>query len=430
LSDKVKVGFLFLGIALVAFASARLARLVELRSHGEYAIVDAMRADSTLQLQELLYLGANPNRVMDGTTILNWAMNSEYLPTTEVKIEMLLAHGADPNFRDDGNLTAFEYNTFGLYWNSPAGISIDENPRKKIEAMFLDAGAEETIFSLTLMEKWDEARELILADPELVHQTFDDGRTLIHTAALIADDGFLKFLAEQGADMNALDNFEYTPLMTYFIPREGFNRNRQFPYASDSDRFRLLIELGADIAFETDEGRNILQFLSLQGTQPEQLDMLGDSFDLEHRDEYDFTALTYTVQSGNVSTARWMLEKGAKPVSRELHLAIARYDKNMIKLLLDHGADPNELDSQDMTPLHRIIEVMVDGDFDIESANYYTYYKDMSNFAIETMQNLLNAGADPLLDTRLHSTPRNMAKYGNCEPCLDLFDAAIAEKAE
>ncbi len=109
-----------------------------------------------------------------------------------------------------------------------------------------------------------------------------------------------------------------------------------------------------------------------------------------------FTALHYAAFFGEEDAARILLERGAEvgPVARNatlhvtpLHSAAAGKHPSVVKLLLEHGADPNAAQDGGFTPLHSAAQ----------------------NDDRESVEALLEAGADPALASDEGKTAAELA---------------------
>ena len=109
-----------------------------------------------------------------------------------------------------------------------------------------------------------------------------------------------------------------------------------------------------------------------------------------------FTALHLAAFFGQEDAARLLVERGAevnlvarnpKIVVTPLHSAAAGSHPGIVKLLLEHGADPNAAQDGGFTPLHSAAQ----------------------NDDRESAEALLEAGADPALATDEGKTPADLA---------------------
>lgn len=112
-----------------------------------------------------------------------------------------------------------------------------------------------------------------------------------------------------------------------------------------------------------------------------------------------FTALHYAAFFGQEDAARILLERGAEVglVARNatirvtpLHSAASGAHPGIVRLLLEHGADPNAGQDGGFTPLHSAA----------------------ANDDRETVEALLEAGADPALANDEGKTPADLAGDG------------------
>jgi ankyrin repeat protein len=84
----------------------------------------------------------------------------------------------------------------------------------------------------------DYARQVLLRDPELVHEHFRHGRTLLHEAAAEGDAEAVEFLLKLGADANATDGGGHTPL---------YGAANECGAPGGATVVRALVQSGADV---------------------------------------------------------------------------------------------------------------------------------------------------------------------------------------
>lgn len=89
--------------------------------------------------------------------------------------------------------------------------------------------------------------------------------------------------------------------------------------------------------------------------------LLEAGADLEHRDNMGRTALAHAVWEGRAKAAKWLLEAGASLANAQedeplLHSASLFGKAAVAKVLLNHGADPNERDGDGKTALLTAID--------------------------------------------------------------------------
>jgi ankyrin repeat protein len=131
------------------------------------------------------------------------------------------------------------------------------------------------------------AIELLQKHPDLIHARWIHGETLVHFMAV---EGFykgVKFLAEHGADVNAVNEFGDAPLIDVatlgrdhiaeLLLQHGANPNADsktrdnalhIAVLSAHERMiRLLIEAGADPRYRTDLGETVFDALPASGAE-------------------------------------------------------------------------------------------------------------------------------------------------------------------
>jgi ankyrin repeat protein len=110
-------------------------------------------------------------------------------------LDVLLAHGADLNLKSE-----WWAGGFGLL---EGGITPDE------AAPLIARGAVVDVFAAAHLGMIDRLRELVDADPSLVHARGGDGKTPLHCATTVP---IAQYLLDRGADIDARDvDHESTP---------------------------------------------------------------------------------------------------------------------------------------------------------------------------------------------------------------------------
>jgi len=130
------------------------------------------------------------------------------------------------------------------------------------------------------------------------------GTTPLHHAAAYGSAEAVRILLAAGADPNARNDFEATPLMWA---------------AAEPEKVRLLVNQGADVNAKSKMGRTALWIAA--------------------------------ANDGSSATVKFLLEHGAKTDGSEILAATAANDSATIRLLLEKGANVNAKDPVGMTPL-------------------------------------------------------------------------------
>jgi ankyrin repeat protein len=130
------------------------------------------------------------------------------------------------------------------------------------------------------------------------------GTTPLHYAAAYGSTESVRVLLAAGADVNARNDFEATPLMWS---------------AAEPEKVRLLVAKGADVNAKSKMGRTAIWIAA--------------------------------ANDGSSTTVRFLLEHGAKLDGSEIVAAAAANDMATVRLLLEKGAEVNAKDPQGITPL-------------------------------------------------------------------------------
>jgi ankyrin repeat protein len=212
-----------------------------------------------------------------------------------------------------------------------------EEPQKPVDPKLKE------LISAVRMQNQRAVQELLHANPELVKGQDSGGSTLLHHAAGFGTVATMKLLLDSGADVNAKNHMDSTPLHWA---------------AADEDKTRFLLERGAAIDSKSVDGRTalylaasehdclaVVRMLLKKGANPNAVTIVGR------------TPLMSAAGGGEVAAMKLLLEKGAKvnavsgAGSTALLDAAASRNAEAVRLLLDNGADVNARTKKNMTAL-------------------------------------------------------------------------------
>lgn len=129
------------------------------------------------------------------------------------------------------------------------------------------------------------------------------GKLPIHYAAHSGSQQGVKYLLDNGSDINAIDSQSVSPL--HLAVQQG-----------RTDMAQYLIKLGANIHALDNYGRNVL-YHAAQNNHPKLVDLfLKMGMDINSVDEYGFSALHGAAADKCTETLEFLLKKGAKAQTR------------------------------------------------------------------------------------------------------------------
>lgn len=370
-----------------------------------------------------------------GATPLFWAAKNEY--GSAVKI--LLEKGADAGIRNLAGETMVHYAAYSGYEEvvrillEDGGVDVDirdyetnETPlhhavqsgSEDVVRLLLDKGAD--IAAANILDEtpliaatahWSMFKIMLERSPDITVSN-RRGTTALHYATQCDNAQVVIALLDMGANIDARDNDGKTAII--FAASRG-----------SEELFRILLDRGADINLEGPNRRTALTYAMDEGHAIivklllERLHDLGD----EKWHEIDGPrAIHWAANFGNRTVVRRLLEHGinvdelnninetalfraAGPAWRE-HVA-------MTKLLVDMGADVNIRNDIGMSPLHRaaqyaqssVVRFLLDSGADVlardingNSALHWavrTAAPNTDQEVIKTVKLLLKRGADP-----------------------------------
>lgn len=270
---------------------------------------------------------------------------------------MLLEAGADAS-----KLTKDGQSVFHLYCGHSAYV-IDQFVKhgadiNTIATSGRDAGTT-ALQSLLRNNRSDEMMVRFLEHKPNVNVRNTQGETPLHLVCKSAGHNaeVLKLLLKLGADVNARDDQGQTPM-------HALSRNTLF-HRSDSEA-RMLIEAGADLDLADYKGRTLLS-LALNQTQcKSSIDtVLKLGANIAHRDVEGRSILHLAIHKGNTQILKFLIERGADPkwidnFGNTLWHEAARLSRNsdekkgsdFLKSIFSLGVDITKRNHQGYSPLH------------------------------------------------------------------------------
>ena len=336
-------------------------------------------------------------------------------------VEYLIAKGVDINARDVEGWTP-------LHYAAHEGVpEIDELTYRDIARSLIEQGADVNAMSsrghtplhIALMFKKPEVSRVLSVsgvDPHVADE--DNGRTLLHWAALAGDSLIVEFLLANGADIEAADRNGWTAL--HYAAHEGLpnapktdeessevayalifleanvdalSRGGETPLmvAATYNRKKtaeVLLAKGARVdPANTRSGMSALHRAASAGHEDMVELLLANGADMLRKTKDEQTALDLAAANGHRNVAALLSAVGMQPKVNAQHQNItplmrAAWAGNgeMVSTLLAGGADVNARDSGHWTALHY-------------AANDSRYYRTPDAVAAEIAGRLLAGGA-------------------------------------
>ena len=334
---RTQVRWMMLSLILVATMDV---------ASGNQLLIAAVKDQDTAAARELITQNVDVNSPQaDGATALHWAVHRDDLETAK----LLIGAGANVNVTND----------FGVM---PLSLAATNGNASMVETL-LKAGADSNAILMT-------------------------GETLLMTAAHAGDVDTVGVLLRHGADVNAKEPVREQTALMWAIGEKH------------TEVARILVEHGADIHAKTTLGFTPLLFAAREGDLETARLLLDRGVDVNTKVIKDEDSDAETTPS-------------RRPSSKlsALHVAVQRGHGDIAALLLDRGADPNA-DGAGWTPLHWAVGTW---ETEMNGANGMTSPKDhewdmlrgVQDGKFELVKALLDHGADP--NVLLQKSP---ARYG------------------
>jgi ankyrin repeat protein len=308
----------------------------------------------------------------------------------------------------------FDVNGQGGRYGSPLQAATRVSREVNTLDILLKAGADVnalsgiygTALNVTVAFNFEEGfARLLEAGADPCRRENDSGNAALHIAAYLGNyatrsEHFIHMLLDAGADINAIDELEGTPL-TVAVERRNIAM------------IRTLLQAGADVNTQGPYSIAALVKAAYWGDVEVLLCLLNAGADLNVVENYDgMTALGAAAGAGHMEIVRTLLQAGAdvNVVSRRLKGALAEAARTgniaILNCLLDAGADVNLRGERCATALEaasteghiEVVRRLIEAGADAKASSRWSetsLIEAAMRGMIDVVDCLLEAGADP-----------------------------------
>jgi len=232
--------------------------------------------------------------------------------------------------------------SLGFLLGAPSSLASEQKPQSVYEK-WSSAIANDRVE--TLKQLLDQHLNKNKNALELLNKVAPNGKSALMVACKHGEIELVNRLVNLGANVNEVTHTGGTPLMFAVL-------------GNHVSLARWLHKAGADINAKGSNGWSAATIAGAKG-QTDMLRWLIESdADINSPDVYRFTPLMRAVDNKHVESVQILLAQGQAGVNFKdesdntaLHFAVANKQRNVIKLLLQFGANPLQANRDDITPL-------------------------------------------------------------------------------
>jgi ankyrin repeat protein len=372
---------------------------------------------------------------MHGRTALHFAALSAGFEATR----MLIEHAADVNARDKRGYTPLHY--------AMVSDEEDEDDHFRGLRLLLERGAEAeaqsnrgtTPLHLAASKMSPKIVQILTENATNINIRNEQDQTALHKASLRGNTDIIDIMLNHGADVDAQDNSGSTPLhLTSSEPaaevllKHGANvdlqnnkRQTALHIASQHGRFdivRHLLKNGANVDAQDNDGSTPLHLAISKVSMDSKASLLSEVS--ESSDEFD---LSEAIQYLDLSDGSETSDDSSELDLTALHLPSEHGCLDIIRLLLENGANVDAQDNDGSTPLHLIISNMSMGSKESlhSKASLHPEVSEDSEPHREAVKLLLKHGASGQRENNRGETPFQVAAARGLQEISGLLSVNI-----
>ena len=359
------------------------------------SLIEAVKAGDAQAVRAILKQRADVNASeADGMTALHWAVRANDMDT----IQLLLRSGAN----------AKAANRYGV---TPLSLAATNGNAAMIEAL-IKSGAdpnaalpegETVLMTAARTGKPDAVKALVARGANVNAREKWQEETALMFAAAENNAAAVKVLVEAGADMNVHSKvwnfpeykYETNGMAVFQLPRGGWTALMYAARQNAMDAAAMLADLKADLNATDPDGTTALQLAILNVHYDLAALLLKKGADPNVADNSGMTAL---YAAADMRSPAGMMTRPNPKLTDEIDAA------EMIKILLEHGANPNARLKKPIIGRHNNLV----GDTSLGEGTTPLMRAAKTN-DLAVMRLLLDSGADPTLTVKDRTTTAMMA---------------------